>query len=188
MRKQHSRWGKKGVALKGIIRSLGLTRTTIVVKSLDCVWLCDPWTVAHQASLSSPNSWILLKVISIELVMPSIHLILCHHLLLLTSIFPSIRIFSNESALCISWPKYWSFSFTISPSNEYSESITFRIDWFDLLAAQGTLKSLHHHNLKHPLFSVQPSLWSNSHIHTWKLEKPELWLYRLCQQSEVSTF
>ena len=86
-----------------------------------------PWTVAHQASLSSTISWSLLKLMSIELVMPSIHLILCHHLLLLTSIFPSIRIFSNESALCIRCPKYWSFSFTISPSSEYSELITFAV-------------------------------------------------------------
>ena len=86
-----------------------------------------PWTVAHQASLSFTISWSLLKLMSIELVMPSIHLILCHHLLLLTSIFPSIRIFSNVSAFCIRWPKYWSFSFTISPSSEYSELITFAV-------------------------------------------------------------
>ena len=101
-----------------------------------------PWTAARQASLSITNSWSLLRLMSIESVMPSNHLILCHPLLLLPSIFPSIRIFSNESALRIRWSKYWSFSFNISPSNEYSELISFRIDWFDLLAVQGTFKSL----------------------------------------------
>ena len=100
-----------------------------------------PWTVAHQASLSITNSWSLLKLMPIELVIPSNHLILCHPLLLLPSIFPSIRIFSNESALRIRWPKYWSFRFSISLSNEYSGLIFYRIDWFDL-AVQGTLKSL----------------------------------------------
>ena len=108
-----------------------------------------PWTAVHQASLSITNSWSLLKLTSIELVMPSHHLILFHPLLLLPSIFPSIRVFSNESVLHIRWPKYWSFSFTISPSNEYSGLISFRIDWFDLLAVQGTLKSLpQHHSSK----------------------------------------
>ena len=107
-----------------------------------------PWAAARQASLSITSSWSLLKLISIELVMPSNHLILCHPLLL-PSGFPSIRVFSNELALCIRWPKYWSFSFSISPSNEYSGLISFRIDWFDLLAVQGTLKSLlQHHSLK----------------------------------------
>ena len=108
-----------------------------------------PWTAAHQASLSIMNSQNLLKLLSIESVMPSNHLILCHPLLLLPSIFPSIRVFSNESALRIRWPKYWRFSFSISPSNEYSglfflifRIYFFRIDWFDLLAVQGTLKSL----------------------------------------------
>ena len=98
---------------------------------------------------SITNSWSLLKLMSIESVMPSNHLILCSPLLLLPSIFPSIRVFSNESFLCIRWPKYWSFSFSISPSNEYSELISFRMDWFDLLAVQGTLKSLlQHHSSK----------------------------------------
>ena len=107
-----------------------------------------PWTTACQASLSITNSWSLLKVKSIESVMPSNHLILCRPLLLLPSIFPSIRVFSSESALHIRWPKYWSFNFSISPSNEYSGLISFRIDWFDL-AVQGTLKKiLQHHNLK----------------------------------------
>ena len=101
-----------------------------------------PWTATHQASLSITNSWSLLKLMSIKLVMPSNHLILCRPLLLLPSIFPSIRVFSNESTIQIRWPKYWSFSFSISPSNEYSGQISFRIDWFDLLAVQGTLKTL----------------------------------------------
>ena len=107
-----------------------------------------PWTAAHQALLSITNSQSLLKLLPIELVVPSNHLILCHPLLL-PSIFPSIKVFSNESAPLIRWPKYWSFSFSISPSNEYSRLISFRIDWFDLLAVQGTLKSLlQHHSSK----------------------------------------
>ena len=101
-----------------------------------------PWTAAHQASLSITNSQSLLKLMSIPSVMPPNHLILCHPLFLLPSIFPSIRVFSNESVLCIRWPKCWSFHFSISPSNEYSGLISFRIDWLDLLAVQGTLKSL----------------------------------------------
>ena len=108
-----------------------------------------PWTAAHQASLSITNSWSLLKLMSIEAVMPSNNLILCRPLLLLPSIFPSIRVFSNESVLHIRWPMYWSFSFNISPSNEYSGLISFRMDCLDLLAAQGTLKSLlQHHSSK----------------------------------------
>ena len=108
-----------------------------------------PWTAARQASLSITNSRSLLKLKSIESVMPSNHLILCHPLLLLPSIFPSIRVFSNETVLHIRWPKYWSFSFSISPFNEYSGLIPFRINWFDLLAVHGTLKSLlQHHSAK----------------------------------------
>ena len=108
-----------------------------------------PWTAAHQASLSITNSQSLPNLMSIESVMPSNHLILCHSLLLLPSIFPSIRVLSNELALCLGWPKYWSFSFNISPSNEHPGLISFRKDWFDLLADQGTLKSLlQHHSLK----------------------------------------
>ena len=108
-----------------------------------------PWTAARQASLSLISSRSLLKLISIESVMPSNHLILCHPLLLLPSVFPSIRVFSSESALHIRWPQYWSFSFSISPSNEYTGLISFRIDSFDLLAVQGTLKSLlQHHSSK----------------------------------------
>ena len=108
-----------------------------------------PWTAACQASLSITNSQSLLKFMSITLVMPSNHLIVCHPLLLPPAIFPSIRVFSNESVLCIRWPKYWSFSFSISPSNEHSGLISFRMDWLDLLAVQGTLKSLlQHHSSK----------------------------------------
>ena len=108
-----------------------------------------PWTVAHQASLSITNSRNLPKLMSTESVMPTNHLILCHPLLLSPSVFPSIRVFSNESALHIRWPKYWSFSFNISPSNEHSGLISFRMDWLDLLAVQGTLKSLlQHHSSK----------------------------------------
>ena len=108
-----------------------------------------PWTASRQASLLFTISWSLLKLMSIELVMPFNHLILCHPLLLLPSIFPSIRVFSSESVLRIRWPKYWSFSFSISPSNEYPGLISFRMDWLDLLAVQGTLKSLlQHHSSK----------------------------------------
>ena len=120
------------------------------VQSLSRIQLfATPWTSARQASLSITNSWRSLKLMSIELVMPSNHLILCHPLLLLPSIFPSIRVFSNESALHIWWPKYWSFSFNISPSNEHPGLISFSMDWWDLLAVQGTLKSLlQHHSSK----------------------------------------
>ena len=120
------------------------------IQLLGHFWLsATPWTAANQATLSIINSWSLLKLMSIESVMPSNHLILCHPLLLPSSIFPSIRVFSNEPVLCFRWPKYWSFSFSISPSNEYSGLISFRMDWFDLLAVQGTLKSLlQHHSSK----------------------------------------
>ena len=107
-----------------------------------CPTLVTPWTAARQASLSITNSQSLPKLISMELVMPSSHLILCRPLLLLPPIPPSIRLFSNESTLRIRWPKYWSFSFNISPSNEHTRLISFRMDWLDLLAVQGTLKSL----------------------------------------------
>ena len=120
------------------------------VQSLSRVWLLEtPWTAAHQASLSIINSRNLFKLIYIKLVMQSDHLILCCPLLLLPSIFPSIRVFSNKSVLLIRWPKYWSFSIHISPSSEYSGLISLRIHWLDLLAVQGTLKSLlQHHSLK----------------------------------------
>ena len=116
-----------------------------------------PWTAARQASLSITNSGSLLKVMSIESVMPSNHLILCHPLLLLPSICPSIRVFSSESVPHIRWPKYWSFSFSISPSNEYSGLISFTMDWLDLLAVQGSLKSLLQHHSSSAFFIVQLS-------------------------------
>ena len=127
-----------------------LCSSSVVVQSLSHVRLfVTPWAASRQASLSITNSQSLLKLMPIKSVMPSNHLILCHPLLLLTSIFPSIRVFSNESALCIRWPKYWSFSFNISPSNEHPGLISFRMDWLYLFAVQGTLKSLlQHHSSK----------------------------------------
>ena len=139
-----------------------------------------PWTAALQAPLSSSVSWSLVKFMSIESVMLSNHLILCHPLLLLPSIFPSIGIFSNELVLYLRRPKYWSFSFSISLSNEYSGLISLRIDWLDLLAVQGTLKSLlQYHNLKASILGAHPSLWSSSHIRSWLLWG-ELSLTGLC--------
>ena len=143
------------------------------VQSLNHVWLfATPWTTAHQASLSIMNSWSLPKLMFIESVMPSNHLILYRPLLFLPSILPSIKVFSNESVLRIRWPKYWSFSLNISPSNEYSGLISFRMDWLDLLAVQGTLKSLlQHHSskasiLRHSAFlTVQ---FSHPHMTTGK--------------------
>ena len=128
------------------------------VQSLSHVWLfAIPWTAASQASLSITNFWSLLKLMSIKSVMPSKHLILRHSLLLMSSIFPSIRVFSSESVLHIRWPKFWSFSFSIHPSNEYSGLISFRIDWFDLLTVQATLKSLlQHHSSKASILSCSP--------------------------------
>ena len=141
----------------------------VLVQSLSWVWLFATLrTAACQAPLSFTVSRSLLKLMSIEPVKPSNHLILCRPLLLLPSIFPSIRVFSKESALRMRWPKYWNFSFSISPSNEYSRLISFRIDWFDLLAIQGNLKSFQ----RNQFFGAQPSLWSNSRNHTWLLEKP----------------
>ena len=138
---------------------------SISVQSLSCARLSvTPWTAACQASPSINNSWSLLKLMSTKLVMSFNHLILFHPLLLLPLIFPSIRVFSNESAFHIRWPKYWGFSFSISPSNEYSGLISFRIDWLDLLAVQGNLRSLHHHHsskasilLRSAFFMVQLS-------------------------------
>ena len=159
------------------------------VQSLSRVWLfATPWTAALQASLSITNSLSLLKLMSIEWVMPSNHLILCRPLLLLPSIFPNIRVFSNESVLRIRWPKYWSFSLSISPSNEYSGLISFRIDWFDLPPVQGTLKSLPSHSSKGYILHHSDSLWSNSHIHTWLLKNHSLDYMDLCWQSNVSAF
>ena len=126
-----------------------------------------PWTATCQASLSITNSQSLLKLMSIGLVMPSNHLILYHPLLLLLSIFPSIRVFTIESVICIRWPKFWSLSFSISPSNEYSGLISFRIDWLDLLQCKGFSRVFSNSTVqKHQFFSAQLSLWSNSHIHT----------------------
>ena len=129
-----------------------------------------PWTTACQASLSITNSQSLLKLMLIESVMPSKHLILCCPLLLLPSIFPSLRVFFNESVFHIRWPKYWSFSFSISPSKEYSGLISISIDLFDILAVQGTLKSLlQHHSSKASILQCS-ALYSNFHIHTGLLE------------------
>ena len=147
------------------------------VQSLSCVRLFEtPWIATCQASLSIPNSQSSLRLASIEAVMPSSHLILCRPLLLLPPIPPKIRVFSSESILCMRWPKYWSFSFSISPPNEYSGPISFRMDWLDLLAVQGTLKSLvQHHSSKSSILwcpAVAAFFITNSHIHTWPLEKP----------------
>ena len=151
--------------------------------------IVTPWTEAHQASQSITNSWSLSKLMSIKLVMPSNHLILCHPLLLLPSIFPSIRVFSSESVLHIRWSKYWSFSFSISPPNEYSGLISFRMGWLDLLAFQGTLESLlQHHSSKASIlwrlafFIVQLS-------HPYMTTRKTIALTRqICQQSNVSAF
>ena len=153
--------------------------------SLSCVQLfATPWTAACQASLSITNSWSLLKLMSIELVMPSNHLILCHPLLLLPSIFPSNRVFSNESVLCIRWPKCWSFS--ISPSNEHSGPISFRMNWLDLLAVQGTLKSLLQYH------SSKASILQHSAFFMVQLSHPYMTTGKTIaltiQQSNVSCF
>ena len=137
------------------------------VKLLSCVRpFATPWTAAHQASLSITNSWSLLKLMSFKLVTTSNHLILCHPLLLLPSIFPSNGVFSSESVLCIRWSKYWSFSFSISPCNEYSGLISFRMDWLDLLAVQGTLKRLLQHR------SSKASIFQHSAFFTVQLSHP----------------
>ena len=167
-------------------------QAVVTVQSLSHVRLfATPWTAACQASLSFTISQSLLKLMSIESVMPSNHLILCHPLLLLSLIFPSIRVFSNEAVLCISWPKYWSFS--ISPSNEYSGLISFRIDWLDLLAVQGTLKSLLQHFNLERFKSIDSSVLSfvyglnltSIHDH-WKNHSFDQ--MDLCWQSNVSAF
>ena len=156
-------------------------------QSLSHVWLfATPWTVEHQASLSITNSWSLLKLMSIALVMPFNHLVLCCPLLLLPSIFPSIRVFSNESARHIRWPKYWSISFNISPPNEYS-------DWFPLgwtgwisLQSKGLSRVFSNTTIqKHQFCGAQPSLWYNSHIHTFTHNFDYM---DLCQQRNVSAF
>ena len=150
------------------------------VQLLSRVWLWDPRDCSTPGFPVRYNSQSLLKLMSIESVMPSNHLIVCRPLLLLPSVFPGIRVFSNESALRIRWPKYWSFSFSISPSNEYSGLISFRTDWFDLLAVQGTLKSLHqHHQISHtcPLvFSFTAHLSYSLVIPTWLLTLTPLYI------------
>ena len=148
--------------------SVFLSGLSSSVQSLSRVQLfVTPWTAACQTSLAITNSQSLLKLMSIRSLMPSNHLILCCPLLLLPSIFPTIRVFSNESALHIRCPKYWSFNFSISPSSEHSGLISFRMDWLDLLAVQGTLKSLlQHHSSKTSILQRSLSLESNSHIHT----------------------
>ena len=164
----------------------------LVLRSLSRVRLfVTPWTAACQASLSSTLSQNLFKFMSIESMMLSYHLILCHPLLLLPSISPSIRVSSSESTCCMRWPKYRSFSFSISPSNEYSGLISFRIDWFDLHAVQGTLKSLlKHHNSKASLFSLVLSLLYGptlTSVHDyWKNRSFDY--MDLCQQSDVFAF
>ena len=143
-------------------------RHFIVVQSFSHVWLfATPWTAACQVSLSFTISWSLLKFMSIELVMSPNHFILCHLLLFLPSIFPSIRVFSNEVALRIRWPKYWSFSFSISSSNNYSGLISFRIDWFDCLAVWGTLKSLLQHNSSKASVLQRPPLFMAQLLHPY---------------------
>ena len=143
------------------------------VQLLSHVWFfATPWIAARQASLSITNSRSSTRLTPIESVMPSSHLILCHPLLLLPLIPSSIRVFSNESTLRMRWPKYWSFSLSISPSNEHPGRISFRMDWLDLLAVQGTLKSLLQHHSSKASILRHSALWSNSHIHTWLLEKP----------------
>ena len=167
------------------------------VQSLSHVWLfVTPWTAARQVSLSITNSRCLLKLMSVESVMQSKYLILCWPLLLLPSIFPSIRVFSNESVLCIRWPKYWSFSFIISPSNEYSGLISFRMDWLDLLVVEGTLKSLlQHHSSKASILwcsaffivslcwedSLEKEMATHSSIPAWRI--PWSWD---CKESDTT--
>ena len=147
---------------------------TVSVQLLSRVQLfATPWITASQASLSITNSWSSLRLTSIESVMPSSHLILCHPLLLLPPIPPSIRVFSNESTLHMRWLKYWSFSFSIIPCKEIPGLISFRMDWLDLLAVQILSRVFSNTTVQtHQFFGAQPSSQSNSHIHTWPLEKP----------------
>ena len=156
-----------------IVRSMNQGKFSSVHSLSHVRLFVTSWIAACQASLSITNSQSLLRLMSIKSVMPSSHLILCHPLLLLPPIPPSIRVFSNESALCMRWPKYWTFSFSIGPSNAHPGLISFRMDWLDLLAVQGTLESLlQHHSSKALIIRRSVSSQSNSHIHTWPLEKP----------------
>ena len=155
-------WTTGTLALFSTVQSLGPVRLFVT-----------PWTAGCQASLSITNSQSLFKLMSIESVMPSNHIILCRPLLLSPLIFPSIRVFSNESALCIRWPKYWSFSFNISPSNEYSRLVSFRLDWLDPFQSKGLSGGFSNTKVqKHQFFRGQLLLWSKSNIHKWLLEKP----------------
>ena len=153
--------------------SVNINNALSSVQSLSRVWLfAAPWTTAHQASLCITNSWSLLRLMSVESVMPSSNLILCHSVLLLPSIFPSIRVFSNESVLCIRWPKYWSFSFNISlPMNTQDWSPLEWTGWISL-QSKGHSRVFSTTVQKHQFFSAQLSSQSSSHIHTWLLEKP----------------
>ena len=174
-----SLWYVFNYCIGDIIRKTEERGNIVVVQLLKHLQIfLTPWTSAFQAFLSFTNPWSWLKLMSIESVMPSNHPILCFSLLLLPSIFPRIRVFSNESPLHIRRSNYWSFSFSISPSNEYSGLISFRMDlislqskWLSRVFSTTTTR-------KHQFFSTQPSLWSNSHIHTWLLEKGQLCLYR----------
>ena len=172
-------WWQKHLAVRGIRESLAQLPSHVLL-------FATPWTAACQASLSFAVSWSLLRFVSIKLVMLSNHLILCHPFLLLLSIFPSIRVFSNELALHIRWPKYWSFSFSTSPSNEYSRLISFRIDWFDLLAVSKSL--LQHHNLKASILRCLAFLMVQlTSVHDyWK--KHSCNYMGLCWQSDVFAF
>ena len=167
-------FGKWGSDVANMLFNIVGCSFTSLVQSLSPVQLfATPWTEVRQASPAFTNSQSLLRLLSIKSVMPSNLLILCHPLLLPPSIFPSIRVFSNNSALHMRWIKYWSFSFSISPFKEHPGLISFRMDWLDLLAVQGTLKSLLSSKAsillttvqKHQFFGIQLSLWSNSHIH-----------------------
>ena len=159
--------------LKQALNWLSFKPGIIFVHLLSCIWFfATSWTAACQAFLSFTNSWSLLKLLSIESMIPSNHLILCHPLLLLPSVFPSIKVFSSELALHVMWQKDWSFSFSISPSNEDSGLISFRIEWFDLLTFQVTLKSLfQHHSSKASFLQDSAFFMVQSHIYTWLLEK-----------------
>ena len=174
---------------------LGHFQTDLIAWEISCSathvqFFVTPWTAARQASLSINNSRSLLKFMSIESVMPSNHLILCRPLLLLPSIFPSIRVFSNESVLCIRWPKYWSFSFSNSPSNEYSGIISFRINWFDFLTVEGTLKCLlQHHSSKASILQCSTFfIVQLSHPYMTTGKTIALTRQNFCQQSNITAF
>ena len=171
---QAQKWPSHGIDIQGNLGSTNIKYyLTVSVQSLCCVRLfATPWTAACQASLSITNSQSLLKLLSIELAMLSNHLILCYPLLLLLSAFTNIRVFSKKSVLCIRQPQYWSFSFSISPSNEHSGLISFRMDWLDLLAVQRTLKSLLQYHSSKTSFNEHPKTGeSSAGIEYHKLEK-----------------